>query len=41
MVTYEHTKVTVMTVVFIARESVDIFKVMERLANFGFISSVK
>ena len=27
MVTYEHTKVTETTVVFIARDSVDIFKV--------------
>ena len=27
MVTYEHAKVTKMTVVFIARDSVDIFKV--------------
>ena len=39
MVTYEHTKVTK---VFIARESVDIFKVYgETVANFGFITSVK
>ena len=27
MVTYEHTKVTEMIVVFIARDSVDVFKV--------------
>ena len=42
MVTYEHTKVTEMTVVFIASESVDIFKVYGKtFANFGFISLVK
>ena len=42
MVTYEHTKVTEATVVFIARDSVDIFKVYgETVANFGFIASVK
>ena len=42
MVTYEHTKVTEMTVVFIAGESVDIFKVYgKNFANFGFIASVK
>ena len=37
MVTYEHAKVTKMTVVFIARDSVDIFKVYgETVANFAF-----
>ena len=42
MVTYEQTKVTKMTVVFIARDSVDIFKVYgETVADFGFIASVK
>ena len=42
MVTYEHTKVTEMTVVFIARDFVDIFKVCgETVANFGFIALVK
>ena len=42
MVTYENTKVTETTVVFIARDSVDIFKVYgETVANFGFIPSVK
>ena len=42
MMTYEHTKVTEMTVAFIARESVDIFKVYGKtFANFGFITSVK
>ena len=42
MVTYEQTKVTKMTVVFIARDSVDIFKVYgETVANLGFIASVK
>ena len=42
MVTYEHTKVTEMTVVFIARDSIDIFKVYgETVDNFGFIASVK
>ena len=42
MVTYEHAKVTKMTVVFIARDSVDILKVYgETVANFAFIASVK
>ena len=42
MVTYEHTKVTETTVVFIARDSVDIFKVYgETVANFDCITSVK
>ena len=42
MVTYEHAKVTKMTVVFIARDSVDIFKVYgETVANFAFIASDK
>ena len=42
MVTYEHTKVTETTVVFIARDSVDIFKVYgETFVNFGFIASIK
>ena len=42
MVTYEHTKVTETNVVFIARDSVNIFKVYgETVANFGFIASVK
>ena len=42
MVTYEHTKVTEMTVVFIARDSVDIFKVYgETVADFVLIASVK
>ena len=42
MVTYEHTIVTETNVVFIARDSVDIFKVYgETVANFGFIASVK
>ena len=42
MVTYEHTKVSEMTVVFIARESVDIFKVYgKNFSNFVFIASVK
>ena len=42
MVTYENTKVIETTVVFIARDSVDIFKVYgETVANFGFIASVK
>ena len=42
MVTYEKTKVTETTVVFIARYSVDIFKVYgETAAYFGFIASVK
>ena len=41
MVTCEHTKVTKMTNVFIARVSVDIFKVYgETVTNFGFITSV-
>ena len=36
MVTYEHTKVTKMTVMFTGRDSVDIFKVYgETVANFG------
>ena len=36
MVTYEHTKVTKMAVVFTGRDSVDIFKVYgETVANFG------
>ena len=42
MVTYEHTIVTETNVVFIARDSVDIFKVYEEtVADFGFIASVK
>ena len=42
MVTYEHTKVTEKTVVFIARDSVDIFKVYgETVADFVLIASVK
>ena len=42
MVTYEHTKVSEMTVVFIAREFVDIFKVYgNNFSNFVFIASVK
>ena len=42
MVTYEHTKVTKMTVVFIGRDSVAIFKVYGvTVDNFGFIASVK
>ena len=42
MVTYEHTKVTETTVVFIARDSVDIFKVYgQTVANFSFIALVK
>ena len=42
MVTYEKTKVTETTVVFIARDSVNIFKVYgETVADFGFITSVK
>ena len=42
MVTYEKTKVTETTVVFIARDSVDILNVYgETVANFGFIASVK
>ena len=42
MVTYEYTKVIETTVVFIARNSVDIFKVYgETVANFNFIASVK
>ena len=42
MVTYEHTKVTETTVVFIARDSVDIFKVYgETVANFGLTASIK
>ena len=41
MVTYEHTKVTETTVVFIARDSVDIFKVYgETVANFGLTASI-
>lgn len=42
MVTYEHTKVTKMTIVFIARDFVDIFKVYgETDADFDLITSVK
>ena len=42
MVTYERTKVTEITIVCIARDSLDIFKVYrETVANFGFIASVK
>ena len=42
MVTYEKTKVTETTVVFIARDSVDIFKVYgETVAAFVLIASVK
>ena len=42
MVTYEKTKVTETTVVFIARDSVNIFKVYgETVADFGFITLVK
>ena len=42
MVTYEYAKVTKMTVVFIARDSVEIFKVYgETVANFAFIASDK
>ena len=42
MVTYEHTKVTKMTVVFTGRDSVDIFKVYgETVANLWFITSFK
>ena len=41
MVTYELTKVTKMTVVFIARDSVAIFKVYgATVDNFDFIASV-
>ena len=39
MVTYEHTKVTKMTMVFISRDSVNIFKVYEEtFAKFDFIT---
>ena len=41
MVTYAHTKVTYMSVVFTARDSVDILKFIETVANFVFITSVK
>ena len=42
MVTYEHTKVTKMTIVFIARDFVDILKVYgETDADFDLITSVK
>ena len=42
MVTYEHTKVTETTVVLIARDSIDIFRVYgETVANFGLTASVK
>ena len=41
MVTYEHTKVTEMSVVLIARDYVNIFKVYGKtFATFGFIASV-
>ena len=42
MVTYENTKVTETTVVFIARDSLDIFKVYgETFADFVLIALVK
>ena len=42
MVIYENIKVTETTVVFIARDSVDIFKVYgETVADFVLIASVK
>ena len=42
MVTYENTKITETTVVFIARDSVDIFKVYgETVADFVLIASVQ